>query len=312
MSVLTSIHNSILSKENPQFEERKGIIFIILAGCIWGLNGVCGQYILQEKGVDPQWMITVRQIVAGIVLLFFAYRKIGNAIFDLWKRKKDAFRLCIFSVLGIMGSQLCYFCAIKYSNAATATVLQYLFPIFVAIAITIHFRKLPSIHLIFSIFLALFGVFLLVTNGRIDKLSLSVTALVWGLISAVASTLYTLLPIPLLQKYQTTTVVGWGMFVGGIALNFSHPFWQPVGIFDFSTFVCLIFIILFGGLIGFFLYLTGVKLIGGGKGSVLATIEPLSAAVFSVLILNVPFSLIDWIGSACILITIVILAPKKI
>lgn len=51
-----------------------------------------------------------------------------------------------------------------------------------------------------SIVVALMGTFLLVTGGRLDTLTLTPIALAWGLWSAVAATLYTLLPSGLLKN----------------------------------------------------------------------------------------------------------------
>lgn len=286
--------------------------YVILAGCLWGLSGVLGQYLLQGRAVNAGWMIAIRMWLPGIILLIMCRRKYGKAIYKVWTNRKDVLDLVIFGVFGILMSQLCYFLTVQFSNAATATVLQYLYPILIAIILTIYLKKLPSPYLLLSLVLALTGAFLLITNGSLHEIVMPPKALLFGSISIIASVVYTLYPIPLLHKYNTPTIAGWGMLIGGIVLNFFYPFWHPIGIFDPFSIAGLIFVIFGGGMAGFLFYLIGIKLLGSGKGSILATVEPLSAAFFSVMLLHIHFSLVDWIGTACIIAMIIILAIKKV
>lgn len=53
--------------------------------------------------------------------------------FDIWKNKKDAKDMLLFSLIGMLFMQYGYFLAIGHSNAATATVLQYLAPVMIVI-----------------------------------------------------------------------------------------------------------------------------------------------------------------------------------
>jgi drug/metabolite transporter (DMT)-like permease len=46
-------------------------------------------------------------------------------VWKIWGNKNDSFSLIFFSILGMLGVQYTYFAAIKYGNAATATILQY-------------------------------------------------------------------------------------------------------------------------------------------------------------------------------------------
>ena len=82
------------------------------------------------------------------------------------------------------------------------------------------------------------------------------------------------------------------------------------GVWDVSAWAAVVFIVLFGTLFAFYGYLAAVQKIGPETTSLLACAEPLSAAVVSVLWLKVPFGLLDWLGSACIMATIFLLSHK--
>jgi len=289
---------------------RKGILLAIIAASLWGISGTLGQFLFQQRGINVEWLITMRMLVSGIGLLVLA-KSTKNDIFEIWDNKKDAIQLIIFSIIGMAGVQYTYFAAIKHSNAATATVLQFAGPIFIAVYLALKYKKLPKRRELSAIFLAVAGTFLLVTRGSFDSLSISGTALFFGIASALALAIYTLQPKNLLSKYNSALVVGWGMFAGGIAFSFVKVPWQVEGEWDLKTFLCIIFIVVFGTLVAFYSYLNAVKIIGGQKTSLLASAEPLVAVILSVIWLKTPFSFIEWIGSLCIISTVFLLARKE-
>ena len=53
-------------------------------------------------------------------------------------------KLLIFAIFGVMAVQLTYFVAIDKSNAPTATILQYLFPVLIVLFSAVRSRKAPS------------------------------------------------------------------------------------------------------------------------------------------------------------------------
>lgn len=289
----------------------RGFVLAILAALLWGLSGTFAQFLFQQRGVNVEWMITVRMLCSGIILLVFPLVKGNKDLFGIWKNRKDVVELVLFSLIGMLTVQYTYFATIKYSNAATATVLQYLGPVIIAIFLSIKSRKSPDIWQIISIVLAVVGTFLLVTHGNINSLNISKQALYMGIASAFSLAIYTLQPMALLRKYNSSVVIGWAMVLGGLAFSFVKSPFSVEGVWDFSAYISAGFIIVFGTLVAFYAYLTAAQIIGGQKTSLLASAEPLSATIVAVLWLNVPFLLMDWIGSAFIVSTIVLLGIKK-
>lgn len=293
-----------------QIETNRGILLGILAATLWGISGTLGQYLFEEKNMNVEWLITVRLLIAGTGLLLLA-KVTRHHIFTIWCNITDVAQLLIFSIVGMLGVQYTYFAAIKHSNAATATVLQFAGPIMIALYLAIRNKQFPKKNEFLAIILAIMGTFLLVTHGQINKLSISATALFYGISSAVTLAIYTMQPRQLLEKYNSATVVGWGMFIGGVVFSFLKTPWQVPGIWDTSTFSSIAFIILFATLIAFYSYLNAVKLIGGQKTSLLSSAEPLVAVLISVIWLKTNFLLIDWIGSICIISTVFLLTKKS-
>ena len=288
--------------------DNTGMLSTFVGGTLWGINGVMGNYLFLNKNVTTPWLIPYRLILAGFLLLSYLYYKKGSKIFDILKNPKDLVQIVLFGFIGMLGTQYTYFSAIQFSNAAIATVLTYFGPTLVLIYMCLREKRKPLKYEIVSICLSSFGVFLLATHGDITSLQISFKALVWGILSALSVVFYTVQPESLLKKYGASIVVAWGMMIGGIFIAFVTKPWNINVTFDFVTFLVLMLIIVFGTIIAFILYLTGVNIIGPTKASIIACIEPVAATICAILFLGVTFDFLDVIGFLCIISTIFIVA----
>ena len=294
--------------------DNTGMLSSFVGGTLWGVNGVMGNYLFLNKNVTTPWLIPYRLILAGFLLLGYLYYKKGSKIFDILKNPKDLAQILLFGLIGMLGTQYTYFSAIQFSNAAIATVLTYFGPTLVLIYMCLREKRKPLKYEIVSICLSSFGVFLLATHGDITSLQISFKALIWGILSALSVVFYTVQPESLLKKYGASIVVAWGMMIGGIFIAFVTKPWNISVTFDFVTFLVLMLIIVFGTIIAFILYLTGVNIIGPTKASIIACIEPVAATICAILFLGVSFGFLDLIGFICIISTIFIVAyfDKKV
>ena len=288
--------------------DNTGMLSTFVGGTLWGINGVMGNYLFLNKNVTTPWLIPYRLILAGFLLLGYLYYKKGSKIFDILKNPKDLAQILLFGLIGMLGTQYTYFSAIQFSNAAIATVLTYFGPTLVLIYMCLREKRKPLKYEVVSICLSSFGVFLLATHGDITSLQISFKALIWGILSALSVVFYTVQPESLLKKYGASIVVAWGMMIGGIFIAFVTKPWNISVTFDFVTFLVLMLIIVFGTIIAFILYLTGVNIIGPTKASIIACIEPVAATICAILFLGVTFDFLDVIGFLCIISTIFIVA----
>lgn len=282
----------------------------MVSACLWGVSGATNQYLFHTVGVTPEWVVSTRMFFAGIFFLFFLQVRKGN-VTQILKEKQDRKRMLVFALLGMLFIQYGYLAAIAHSNAATATVLQYTSPILIVVYLALRHRKLPAPIECVAVFGAVAGTFLLATHGNIRSLSISPAALFWGLLSALAMAFYSIYPKKLMEKYETMLLIGWAMFIAGGVMNFIHPFWQWQGNWDTTGILCLAFVIFFGTIIPYLLFLEGIKHIGPMRSNLFASMEPVSSAVVSVLWLQVRLDPVDYIGFALIVITVFLLSFAK-
>ncbi len=261
--------------------------------------------------MDPAWLVSWRMLLAGSILILFAIFRKNSDAFQIWKNHKDIIQLLIFAIFGMVTVQYTYFYSINLSNAATATVIQYIGPVFVVGFYALKNRRWPSLMEYSALFLALAGTFLLVTHGSFQVLVISEKALFWGILSAIALAVYTIQPVQMLRKFSAPTVTGWAMFIGGILFSLFTKPWMVSGTWDMGTIGAFSYIIVFGTVISFSIFLYSLTLIGAQTASLLCSVEPLSAALVAVAWLGVTFTAMDWLGTFFILITVAILTLSK-
>lgn len=278
----------------------KGVIITIIGACGWGFSGACGQYLFENYNVNAYWLTTVRMLSAGIVLLIFNLFNERGEILNILKNKKDLFRLIFFAIFGLLPAQLFYLLAISYSNAGTATVLQYIGPVLIMIYVCCKDRRKPTKYESLALLCVVVGTTMLATGGDLGNLVLSKKALFYGLLSAVGFFLYSILPGNLTEKYGSKIVVGYAMIFNGFIMK-GFIYNGPTNLMlDVNGYLAILGIVLIGTIGAFVLYLQGVLEIGPSKASMIASIEPVSASLFAFLWLGTIFVKTDIIGIAFI------------
>ena len=221
------------------------------------------------------WYVTARLTISGILLLSLyklMYRR--HSLFAIFKNKSTLLALMLFSILGMLLVQYSYMASINYGNAAVATLLQYIAPVYVIIWYVIRKKEVLQLFDIIAIVLTLTGTFLLLTNGSISQIVVAPPSLIWGIISGLSLAFYTIYAPRLLNSFSPILVVGWAMMLSGILINI-------------------------------FQYLSAKET------TLYCTIEPVVAVVASVLWLKIQFLPFQLVGMLLILILIVILSLKK-
>ena len=108
----SSVSKEQLSDRLDRKEIVRGTALTITGGFLWGLAGVFGKYSFEYKGEMAPWLVNVRLIIAGIILLMRAYMVQKNGIFRIWKNKRHVLRMLVYGVIGIAGCQMTYYTAV--------------------------------------------------------------------------------------------------------------------------------------------------------------------------------------------------------
>ncbi|UXR78104.1 MULTISPECIES: DMT family transporter [unclassified Staphylococcus] len=289
-----------------------GYLLVIIGASFWGIGGTVSQWLFQHANIEVSWFVAVRLIISGLLLIVIAFMTQGVKVFVIWWDKRAAIQMIIYGIFGMLAVQYTFMSSISHGNAAVATLLQYLGPIFIIFYLVMTKVTKFGVKEALAIILALSGTYLLLTNGHLENLQVPKPAIVWGLLSAVALAFYTVYPVRLLARWGSLNVVGWGMLIGGLALSFVHPPWHVIlSDWTLQTHLLFWFAIIFGTMLAFWFYIDSLHYLFPHEAGLLGTIEPLTALLTSVIWLNVSFGVWQLLGIVFIILMVVVLSVVK-
>lgn len=291
----------------------KGILFAIIGASLWGLGGTVSDFLFKHAGINVDWYVTTRLIISGLFLLvMFKIMNFRQSIFVIFTRVSHVITLLIYSLLGMLIVQYAYMASINEGNAAVATLLQYIAPVYIILWFAFRGKEKLRAFDIVVVLLTLIGTFLLLTNGSLSKLFVAPSSLFWGILAGLALAFYTIYAEKLLNKYASILVVGWAMIISGIIMTLRHPIWNvSMTQWHVSTFLYLIFGIIGGTALAYYLFIDSLKYLSAKETTLFGTIEPVVAVVASGLFLGVSFKPFQILGIIIIVVLILVLSLKK-
>lgn len=265
-------------------DRLKGITMILSGAALWGATGPLMEWLFAVYGLSVSFLLTLRLIVAGVLLLVFLKMK-GVKILSVFHGGIWVRQLLIFSVLGMLGVQFSFVSSIETSNAVVATLFQFLAPVYIILFLSLKQKKVPPKYQVIGMAGTMAGLFLLLTNGRLDELVISGIALFWGVMVGLAFAFYTLYPGRLMAEWGVLLIVGWSMLFGGIFLGLVNPVflsndWPLLAEPGVSLGILAVIVI---GTLAFVLFLSSMRFILPVEASILSAVEPLTAMVISAL-----------------------------
>lgn len=301
--------NTIIPQARPH--RRRGIAMVLFSAICWGLSGTASQVLFQSNHFPVPFLVAVRMLASGIVLVGWGILRKESYTRDLIRDRRSWWPLIVFGVIGLLGVQFSYFKAIADGNAASATLLQYLGPPMILLYSALSTRRNPSRLAWIAMILALLGTLLLVTGGHFQRLDVPTNALLWGLTSAITLAFYTLYPSTLVRRFDAIAVVGVGMLLGGAVALFIGPVWVlPAGHWNGVALGLIAFVVLLGTLAAFSLYLASLQYLSAAESGLLATAEPVAAVAVSMLFLHVRLNGPALFGASLIILAIIHLSRK--
>ncbi len=283
-SFFISWYNSNMNKYQKNI--FKGTIYSLLSGLIWGICGILGEYFFSHYQVSSGWITSMRLLVAGSFVIVLSSLQLRSQLFEIWRNRNNYLPFLAYAILGIFSVQYFFYLCVEYSNATTATILQFISPVFILFYNRIIYKKKASKSAIFYVLVTMVGVFLMATKGDLSKLSITPLALLTGLLSALGVMFNVILPQRFAKKYGFVPTVGWGMIIAGLFSNFLYPVYKISFQVDAISICICLTIAFLGTAFAFFLSMKAVSLVSPLVVSVVSASEPLSSAILSVLFLG--------------------------
>lgn len=279
-------------------------ISILAAGILWGMIGLFNRHLV-AGGFTPQTIVQVRNF-GGFLLMTLLFLLMDRSIFRIKIR-----HLPIFIGTGVVSGvlfTLCYFSCQTQCSLAVSAILLYTAPAFVMLMSALFFREPITKRKLLALAAAFLGC---IAVSGIFSGGLSVTAggLLMGIGSAFFYALYSIFARLALTHYQPLTVTYYTFVCAGLASLFVE---NPMTAFTLLTSSPAIPLLALGLVLlctvaPFVLYTKGLAQVESGKASILASIEPVAAAVAGIIAFGEPLSAGVLLGLGCILLSVYIL-----
>lgn len=270
------------------------------AATMWAANGSIARFLLDD-GVSASRLSQLRSAGSFLILL---------VVLLVWRRdllRLDRRDVKEFAILGIAGLALVhafYFAAIDRLQIGVALTVQYLGPVLLLLWLRFaHGRQLPA-RLWGAVLLSVTGCFFVVRAydaGDLDGLGL---AFAFG--AAVTFAFYMLGSERAGQRYEPRTTLVWAFGFASLFWAVVQPWWSfPFGHFETTDALLQgLGVIVIGTLLPFLLIVTALRLLPASRAAVVATLEPVLAAIFAWIIHEETLAAVQ-IAGGCAVITAV-------
>jgi drug/metabolite transporter (DMT)-like permease len=286
----------------------KGYRFVIAAALLWGVSGSAAKYLF-HSGVTAFQLTQLRLTITALGLLFWLGLRHRHL---LRIDKQDVGYFVAFGVVGMAAVQFTYLFAISKIHVAAAILLQYLAPTFIVLhSVVVAKEKLSRTNLI-ALVGATVGCYLVVGAYNLSILTMNLTGIVSGILSAVCFAWYSIHGEYGMRRYNPWTVLLYAMLFGALTWNVCHP---PLEAFfhtwRWQQWFWIVYIGILGTLVPFGLYLEGINLIRSTRASITATLEPITAGVIAYLFLDEIMAPLQLLGAVLVIGAVVLLQLTK-
>lgn len=293
---------------NNQNHVTRGIMLALLASMMWGISGTVLQYISQNQHIPAAWFLSARTLGAGILLMIIGAFTSHGHIFQVFKSWRLAGSLLAYAVFGLSANLLTFYMSVQTGNAASATILQYLSPLFIVVGSLVFKRETPYRSDLIAFAVSMLGVFLAITKGNVSQLAIPLNALIWGIGSGITAAFYVTLPRPIVKAgVSPILILGWGTLLSGLLFNLHQPVWAHTPPLTPNLVLSMMTVIVLGTILPFCLLLISSNYAPSDVISIVDAAQPVVTFILSVVFLGLQISWVEVLGSALVVFAIYLL-----
>ena len=277
-------------------------LYILLAGILWGVIGLFNRN-LTASGFSPQSIVFVRNfggmLVLGLVFLIF-----DRSVFRI--RLKHLPYFFGTGVISVLLFTLCYFTCQQMCSLATAAILLYTAPTFVVILSALLWKDKITKQKLIALIVTFLGC-TFVTGVWGGGLAITPLGFLLGIGSGFFYGLYSIFARYALAHYKPFTVTFYTFVFAGISALFVVRPNELTAAAQPSVLLLILGLVIVSTVLPYLFYTKGLAQVDSGKASILASIEPVVAALTGIIVFGEPMGITVLLGLACILLSVYIL-----
>src|SRR3954453_10310022 len=258
----------------------RGYALAAAAAAMWAMNGNLARYLLDD-GVSAFRLAQLRSFGAWLLLVLFLVARRRHL---LRVDRSDVPELALLGVAGLAAVHAPYFLAIERLQIGVAVTIQYLAPLLLLVWLrVVHRRRLAS-NLGGAVVLSAVGCFFVVRAYDASSLDALGVAAAFG--ATVSFAVYMVGSERAGHSHEPMTTLVWAFGFATLFWALVAPWWS----FPFGEFTSLghallgAGVVVIGTLLPFICMVAALRHIPAPRAAVVATLEPVLAAIFAWLI----------------------------
>lgn len=289
----------------------RGYAQVATAAALWGTLGLAVRRIL-AAGPTPLEAAAWR--AAGAFLLLAAYCLLADRQ-ALRVTRRDLPLLAAFGAVSVAGFMTVYFTAIELTTVATAAVLLYTAPAWVVVLARIFFGEPVTPMKAAAVALSFAGCALVIGAVGPGAVRLTPAGALAGLGAGLTYALYSIFGKTALRRHTPVTTVVYTLAFGAAFLILAARLAlgaRGLPALPRESLLPLGYLVVFPTACAYLLYIGGLRWVEAGRASVVATLEPVVAALGGTLVLREPFGALQWLGAALVIGGVVLVQGERV
>ena len=284
-------------------ERSKGFLCGIIAAVTYGLNPLFAKP-LYKAGLTPDSVLFYRYLFAfaGLVLLV----KLNGSPFRI---KREELPWLLLNGVMMFLSSLFLFLSYEVMDVGIASTLLFVYPVMIALIMTLGFREKMSLVALASIVIALSGVAALCTGDNV-----SWRGIIYVILSALAYAVYIVcVKVSPLKNMASDTLTMYCLAIGTVGfivrLDFgcSIPAIPPTVL----AWTCAVLLAFLPTMVSLYATALAIRFVGATATGILGALEPLTGVAIGVLVFGEELTIRLGAGIVLILIGVILLIQEK-
>ncbi len=278
---------------------------LVLAGVLWGTGGLAGSLLASRAGLHPLSVAAYRLLIGGVIAT--GYLWLTGGLRGLPRIPEARRRL--LAVGGLFALfQTSYFVAVSLSSVSVATMTTIgSAPVLLAVATAVKSRRLPSAWTTVSLAGSLIGLALLQwTPGE----EADVAGVLFALLAAAGFAALTLMTATRVDGLDPLPTTAFGCLIGGAALT-PAALWFGMAV---PPQVDVLALVVYFGVVptalAYAAYFRGLEGAHPVLAALSALLEPLTAALLSMVVLGERLGAVGWCGAAVLIAALAVAYSK--
>ena len=284
-------------------ERSKGFLCGIIAAVTYGLNPLFAKP-LYKAGLTPDNVLFYRYLfaLAGLVLMV----KLNGSSFRI---KREELPWLLLNGIMMFLSSLLLFLSYEVMDVGIASTLLFVYPVMIAVIMTLGFREKMSLVALASIVIALSGVAALCTGDNV-----SWRGIIYVILSALAYAVYIVcVKVSPLKNMASDTLTMYCLAVGTVGFIVRQDFGCSIPAIPPTVlaWTCAVLLALLPTMVSLYATALAIRFVGATATGILGALEPLTGVAIGVLVFGEALTIRLGAGIVLILIGVILLIQEK-